>query len=100
MCSSIILDLITAPFLGLLASSRHFQVFRGATNVHRQLGNVINLLLFFRIIEALSLTLREEHRLRVFENRILRRVFGPQRDKVTGAWRKLHNEELHSLYSS
>jgi hypothetical protein len=44
--------------------------------------------------------LREEHRLRVFENRVLRRIFGPKRDEVTGGWRKLHNEELHSLYSS
>jgi hypothetical protein len=48
----------------------------------------------------LSLTLREEHRLRVFENRVLRRIFGPKRDEVTGDWRKLHNEELHNLYSS
>jgi hypothetical protein len=47
-----------------------------------------------------SLTLREEHRLRVIENRVLRRIFGPKRDEVTGGWRKLHNEELHSLYSS
>jgi hypothetical protein len=47
-----------------------------------------------------SLTLREEHRLREFENRVLRRIFGPQRDEVTGEWRKLHNEELHDLYSS
>jgi hypothetical protein len=46
-----------------------------------------------------SLTLREEHRLRVFENRVLRRIFGPKRDEVTGEWRKLHNEELHNLYS-
>jgi hypothetical protein len=43
---------------------------------------------------------REEHRLRVFENRVLRRIFGPKRDEVTGGWRKLHNEELHGLYSS
>jgi hypothetical protein len=43
--------------------------------------------------------LREERRLRVFENRVLRRVFGPKRDEVTGEWRKLHNEELHDLYS-
>jgi hypothetical protein len=49
--------------------------------------------------ETWSLTLREGHRLRVFENRVLRRIFGPQRDEVTGGWRKLHNEELHSLYS-
>jgi hypothetical protein len=45
-------------------------------------------------------TLREEHRLRVFENRVLRRIFGPKKDEVTGKWRKLHNEELHDMYSS
>jgi hypothetical protein len=50
--------------------------------------------------ETWSLTLREEHRLRVFENRVLRRIFGPNRDEVTGGLRKLHNEELHGLYSS
>jgi hypothetical protein len=50
--------------------------------------------------ETWSLTLKEEHRLRVFENRELRRIFGPKGDKVTGVWRKLHNEELHNLYSS
>jgi hypothetical protein len=50
--------------------------------------------------ETWSLTLREEHRLRGFENRVLRRIFGPKRDEVTEAWRKLHNEELHNLYSS
>jgi hypothetical protein len=49
--------------------------------------------------ETWSLTLREEHRLRVFENRMLRRVFGPKRDEVTGEWRKLHNKELNDLYS-
>ena len=43
--------------------------------------------------ETWSLTLREAHRLRVFENRVLRRIFGPKRDGVTGEWRKLHNEE-------
>jgi len=50
--------------------------------------------------ETWSLTLREEHRLRVFENRMLRRIFGPKRDEVTGEWRKLHNEELNNLYFS
>ena len=50
--------------------------------------------------ETWSLTLREEHRLRVFENRVLRRIFGPKREGVTGEWRKLHNEELNDLYSS
>jgi hypothetical protein len=50
--------------------------------------------------ETWSPTLREEHRLRVFENRVLRKIFGPKRDKVIGEWRKLHDEELHDLYSS
>ena len=50
--------------------------------------------------ETWSLSLREERRLRVFENRVLRRIFGPKRDEVTGEWRKLHNEELNNLYSS
>jgi hypothetical protein len=50
--------------------------------------------------ETWSLTLREEYRLRLFENRVLRRIFGPKRDEVTGEWRKLHNEELHNLCSS
>jgi hypothetical protein len=50
--------------------------------------------------EAWSLTLREEHRLGVFENRVLRRIFGTKRDEVTGGWRKLHNEERQNLYSS
>jgi hypothetical protein len=43
--------------------------------------------------------LREEHRLRVFENRVVRGIFGPKRNEVTGEWRKLHNEELKDLYS-
>jgi hypothetical protein len=46
------------------------------------------------------LTLREEHRLKEFENRMLRTIFGPRKDEVTGDWRQLHNEELHNLYSS
>ena len=49
--------------------------------------------------ETWSLTLREERRLRMFQNRVLRRIFGPKRDEVTGEWRKLHNE-LNNLYSS
>jgi len=44
--------------------------------------------------------LREERRLRMFENRVLRGIFGPKRDKITGEWRKLHNEELNDLYYS
>jgi hypothetical protein len=50
--------------------------------------------------ETWSLTLRKQHRLRVFENRVLRRISEPKRDEVMGEWRKLHNEELRDLYSS
>jgi hypothetical protein len=50
--------------------------------------------------ETWSLTLKEEHRLRVFGNSVLRRIFGQKRDEVTGGWRKLRNEEHHNLYSS
>ena len=50
--------------------------------------------------ETWSLTLREERKLRVFEKKVLRRIFGPRRDEVTGDWRRLHNEELNDLYSS
>ena len=50
--------------------------------------------------ETWSLTLREERRLRVFENRVLRRIFGLKRDEATGEWRNLHNEELNDLYCS
>ena len=50
--------------------------------------------------ETWSLTSRKERRLRVFENKVLRRIFGPRRDEVTGYWRRLHNEEVNDLYSS
>jgi hypothetical protein len=50
--------------------------------------------------ETLSLTLREKHRLRVFENRVLKIILNPKRDELMGGWRKLHNKELHCLYSS
>jgi hypothetical protein len=49
--------------------------------------------------ETWSLTLREECRLRVFKSKMLRRIFGPKRDEVTGEWRRLHNKELYALYS-
>jgi hypothetical protein len=68
-------------------------------NVKVKIYKTIILSVLFRC-ETWSLTLREEHRLRVFENRVLRRMFGPTREEVTGEWRKLYNEELHILYSS
>ena len=71
------------------------------------LSNTLKIKLYRTIIlpvvlygcETWSLTLREECRLRVFENRVLRRVFGPKRDQVTWEWRKLQKEELRDLYS-
>jgi hypothetical protein len=60
--------------------------------------NNINVVLYGR--ETWSLKVRGEHRLSVFENRALRRIFGAKRDVVTGGWRKLHNEELYNLYCS
>jgi hypothetical protein len=49
---------------------------------------------------SLFLSLNEEHRLRVFENRVLKRTYGPKREEVTGGWRRLHNKDLHNLYAS
>ena len=58
------------------------------------------LLEFYMCVKLGFRKLREKHRLRVFENRLLRRIFGPKSDEVTGKWRKLHNEKLHALHSS
>jgi hypothetical protein len=69
-------------------------------NVKVKIYKTIFLPFVLYVCETWSLTLREKHGLRVFENRVLRRIFGPERDDVTGEWRKLHNEELHILYSS
>jgi hypothetical protein len=56
--------------------------------------------LFLYVCETWSFTLREEHRLRVPDNRVLRRIFGPKREEVTRGWTKLHNGEVHNLYAS
>jgi hypothetical protein len=72
----------------LLSKSRKIRIYK-----------IIILAVFLCGCETWSLTLRVGHRLRVFDNRALRIIFGPKRDEVTGDWRKLHNEELHNLYS-
>jgi len=63
----------------------------------------LNILIILPVVlygcETWSLTIREEHRLSVFEKRVLRRIFGSKRDEGTGEWRRLHNEELYDLYS-
>jgi hypothetical protein len=69
-------------------------------NVNIEIDKIIILPVVLYGCETWSLTLREEHRLRVFGNRVHRRIFGRKRDEVTGGWRKLHNGELHGLYSS
>jgi hypothetical protein len=71
-------------------------------NVKIKIFKTIILPMVLYCFETCSLILKEEYRLRVFENRVLRRilVFGPRRDEMTEGWRKLHNEELRDLYSS
>jgi hypothetical protein len=69
-------------------------------NIKFKIYKIIILPVVFYGCETWSLISREEHRLRVFENRVLRGVFEPKRDEVTGEWRKLHNVVLHNLYSS
>jgi hypothetical protein len=68
---------------------------------NKKVKNIKNIILLSVLYgcETWSLTLKEEHSLRVFENRFLRRIFGDERDEVTADWRKLHSEELHNLYS-
>jgi hypothetical protein len=66
-------------------------------NVKVRIYKIIILPVVLYGCETWSLTLREERRRRVFENRVLRRIFGPKRDEEAGGWRKLHNEELHNL---
>ena len=73
-------------YLQLVLNLRRFELFFVTQNIYG--------------CETWSLTLRKERRLRVFRNRVLRRIFGPSWDEVTGQWRKLHNEELNDLYSS
>jgi hypothetical protein len=68
-------------------------------NLKIKIYKTVILLVVLYGLETWSLTLREEHRLRVFEKRVLRRIFGPKRE-VEVSWRKVHNDELHSLYSS
>ena len=63
-------------------------------------GNNLRKVIVLYGCETWSLTLREERKLKVFENMVLRRIFGPRRDEVTGEWRRLHNEELNDFYSS
>jgi hypothetical protein len=69
-------------------------------NIKSKIYSTIILLVVLYGYETWSLTLREELRLRVFERRMLRRIFGPMKDEVTEEWRRLHDDELNDLYSS
>jgi hypothetical protein len=80
----------------MLQSASELDGYFGTIKIYKS----ISLSVVFYGCETLSLTSREEHSLMVFQNRVLRRIFGPKRDEVTGGWRKLLNEELHGLYSS
>jgi len=71
-----------------------------STNLKTKIYRTIILPVVLCGCETWSLIFREERKLRVFENMVLRRIFGPRRDKVTGEWRRLHNEELNDLYCS
>jgi hypothetical protein len=91
------LNLVNACYYSIqsLVSSRLL-----SRNVKVKIYRTIILPVVLYRCEIWSLTLRKEHRLKVFENRVLRRMFGPKRNEVTGEWRKLQNRELHNLYSS
>jgi hypothetical protein len=78
----------------------HFVLSPAVKNVKVRIHKTIILPVVLYGCETWSLTVRKEHKLRVFENRVLRRIFEPKRDGVIGGWRKLLNEELHNLCSS
>jgi hypothetical protein len=83
----------------LLFSPKSFVLPSYIKNLKIKIYKTVILLVVLYGCETWSLTSGEEHRLRVFENRVLRRIFGPKSEE-DGSWRKLHNDELHSLYSS
>ena len=84
--------------LSFSAESFVFQLL--SKNLEIKIYRTISLPVVLYGCETWLLTMREDHRLRVSENRMLRRIFGPKRDEVTGEWRKLHNDELDDLYSA
>jgi hypothetical protein len=84
-----------------IIQSKIFFVFQSnIKNLKNKIYKTVILPVVLYECETWSLTLGEEHRLRAFENRALRRILGPKREEVVGGWRRLHNEELHNLYAS
>jgi hypothetical protein len=86
-------------FLSFGTESFVFQ-FAIQKNIEIKIYRTINSPVILYGCETMPFALKDEHRLRVFENRVLRGIFGPKRDDVTGKWRKLHNENIHDLYFS
>jgi hypothetical protein len=84
----------------LLSFSAESFVFQFAIQKYKKIYKNIILPVVLHGCETWSLTLREERGLRVYENRVLRKIFGPKRDEVTGEWRELHKKELNDLYST
>jgi hypothetical protein len=80
-----------------LCKWRRYFAGKSEINIYVQSACVLNFVSGSVWVRNLVPTLREEHRLRLFESRVMRRLFGPKRDKLTGGCRKLHNEELHNL---
>jgi hypothetical protein len=76
--------------------SSHLLSKKSRTEIHK----TVTLPVALYVCETWSVTLREEHRLRVFETSVLRRIFGPKREEVIRDWGRLHNEDLHNLYTS
>jgi hypothetical protein len=85
--------------LAIIQSKIFFLLVSYQNNLKIKIYKIVILPFVLYGCETWTLTLWEEHRLRVFENRVLRKIFGPKREEE-GSWRKLHNDELHSLYSS
>jgi hypothetical protein len=96
MMMMMIIIIITIIIIIIILSSSRLQ----SKNLKIRIYKTIILSVVLYGCETWSLTSREEHKLRVFEKRVLRRIFGPKRDEVTGGWRKLHNAELYNLYGS
>ncbi|KAJ4444847.1 hypothetical protein ANN_06644 [Periplaneta americana] len=95
------LNQVTCPNQDLnLDPLRHANRYFTTCMICNKVVDQVILPVFLYGCETWTLTLREEHRLRMFENKVLRKIFGTKRDEVTGEWRKLHNAELHALYSS